>query len=608
MGLLKLSTMGQTPGAAPTKNVGAVETALPSKPNPKEFLRPSMTKKPEGRGESLRRAWRLSRTGIAVVLALTAFINVLKLAIPIYIFQLLDRVIASRNIDTLIALTAIAAFALIAASIAEFNRRLMLTHWGIWIEQRFGKELFLRSLHARAARAPSRSLDDLADVSQFISASAAIAWLDVVWAPAFVMLVYLIHPVLGGIVVTGMVMILALGFANEYFTRSSRAAARKERRLSEDWLVATEQNLDTVASLSVGDHVADRWQESLASRNSELQSSRLLGLGFSEAMRLVESTQRIACYGIGVWLAIAGSLTVGGIIAGAVLGRIGTSAIRRAMSSWKQLILAARAYRRIKRRISATKSERGALRDRDAELTLKLTGTTWCHEGSSVPIFRNLNLQVAPGQILCAIGPSGSGKSSLAKVISGVWIPTSGTVTLGELRISRFTRIERQHLLGYLQQETKFLAGTLADNISSFRQADDDAIVEAAKLAKVHDIISSLQEGYETVASKSHFPLSGGEIRRIGIARALYGRPRLIVLDEPEANLDKNLLLDLISTLQRCREWGSSIVVMTQSHRFAEIADTIIALNRTPDPDVFNSWEDYRRHLGKTSSHFPSVI
>jgi ABC-type protease/lipase transport system fused ATPase/permease subunit len=327
-------------------------------------------------------------------------------------------------------------------------------------------------------------------------------------------------------------------------------------------------------------------------------------------MRFSEAAQRIACYGVGVWLAIDGALSVGGIIAGAVLGRIGTSAVRRAMAHWRDLVLANRAYKRIKRRLDARRAQTNAVRDPDAKLSLHLDQVTFTHNAWSQPLFRQLDLKVEPGELLCIIGPSGSGKTTLARLIAGVAEPTMGTIRLGGLDITRFSSSERQALLGYLPQAIGLLDGTIAENIASLRSLDARRIVDAARLAGIHEVIEALPQGYETRIGSQKSPLSGGELRRLALARAIYGKPRLIVLDEPETNLDPDLVEHLTRSIEELRASGSAVVVTSQLTLLSRMASVSILLSRTAPSQIIvgtldgngisSSVEEERLH-----SHFP---
>lgn len=569
-----------------TRDVTAASAAGPSTLAIDAAAAPAQRRRARPRSIAMRDAWRRSRTGLTVVVLLTAFLNALKLTLPLYIFQLLDRVIASRSVDTLVLLTAITILAVLAGSLAELVRRSMLGHWASWIEQDFGKKLFLGSLDRRRARAPGKALDDLGTASGFVSGPGLTSWLDAMWAPAFLLIVYLIHPLLSAIVLTGMLAMLGLGVLNEILTRPMRAEMRRERRRSESWLSAATQQLETVAGLNLGGRLVDRWHASESKRGVERRLSRTTAAAIGEAMRFAEAMQRIACYGCGVWLAIEGALTTGGIIAGAVLGRIGTSAVRRAMANWRTLVLAHRSYRRTKRRLETSRRASSAVRDPDATLSLHLDQLAFTHNAWSRPLFRQLELRLQPGGLLCVVGPSGSGKTTLARLIAGVAEPTMGTVRLGGLDITRYAPTERQALLGYMPQSIGLINGTIAENIASLRPLDARSLVEAARLAGIHHVIEGLPEGYETHITAQNGPLSGGELRRLALARALYGKPPLIVLDEPETNLDPDLVAHLARSIAILCANGSAVVVTSQLLALSTTATTTIVLSRSAPPEI----------------------
>jgi len=559
---------------------------------------------------TMRAAWRRSLPGLLVIILLTIFINILKLTVPLYIFQMLDRVIASRSFDTLIMLTIMAGFAFLTASLAEMLRRVMLIHWSMWIKTQFGKSLFAGSFNGARDRPPSKSIDDLKEVSEFASSSGLTAWLDAIWAPAFLLLVYVIHPLLALIVLGGMISMLLLGVLNETVTRPLRSAARQAKQKSEGLLAAAETNRETVAGLNVAPRLAARWDASAALQASENSASRLAGLSISETMRFIEGIQRIACYAVGVWLTIEGSMTAGGVIAGAVLGRLGTSAVRKGMSSWRPLTVAWRAHQRIADKLKSMSEPRAAIRDRKQPLALNIERVTHSYNSKMAPVITELELSIRPGESLVVIGPSGSGKSTLARLIAGTLEPTAGRILLGELDVSRFTTDERQRLIGYLQQDTHMLPGTISENISALREADPQDIVEAAKLAGIHDVIMRLPKGYETQLSGQSIPLSGGEIRRLGLARALFGQPHVIILDEPEANLDEGLVAHMLEALSICRASGALLVVTSQSADFAAIADKVLVLDCGGQAQLLDSGQDlvadwYREnHLSKRFALF----
>jgi ABC-type protease/lipase transport system fused ATPase/permease subunit len=547
----------------------------------------------------MRDAWRRSFAGILVIFILTIFVNILKITIPLYIFQLLDRVVASQSIDTLILLTTITVFAIVCGALGACIRKWMLIHWATWIEQYFGKQLFLVSLNQPKRRPPARALNDLSDVGDFLAGSAASNWLDALWTPVFLFIVYQIDPRLGLVVLLGMITVVLAGIVGEVSSRPVRKTMRQAGRRSDMWLSTVEQKLETVASLNLTSTIAGRWERSSRRRAGASAVNRLISVGAAETMRLAESIQRIACYAIGVWLVIDGVISVGAVIAAAVLGRFATSGIRKAMQSWRTLILAYRAYKRTSSRLEWLPDSRKPIRDEEESATLHIDQVTHTHSSWSRPLFNMLDVRVGPGQILCIAGASGTGKTTLARLVSGTTSPTMGTVRLGGLDVSRYTEADRQNLVGYMQQQVELLSGTVADNISCLRTAEDATIVEASRLSGAHEFVSRLAQGYETKVDPNKTTFSGGEIRRLGLARAFFGSPPLVVLDEPEANLDADAVAHLTTALEACRERGAILVVTTQRDQLALIADKVIRLMPGGDAIVYESAASYQDSLAQ---------
>ena len=535
----------------------------------------------------MRSAWRRSYPGLIAIFLFTAVVNILKLAIPIYILQLLDRVLSSRSIDTLIMLTVITLIALMAGALIAFIRRWMLMRWGVWIERGFGKTLFMRGLTGNSPTRPSKSLRDLATLRTFVSGTGATAWLDVVWAPIFVIVVYLIHPAMALIAMIGIACMFLLGLLNEVMTRNARREASKATMENRDWVATAERNVETIGSLNIASHLADRWSDSAQTRLHENLWTRLNTLAIADTMKFIESVQRVASYAIGIWLVITGALSVGGVIAAAVLARIASSSVRRAMSSWRRLNSALAAYRRVTSRLSEGPDEQELNLDLDMPLALHIQGLAHRYPDQQNSVFRRISLSISPGEILCVIGPAGSGKSTFTKLVTGSTKARSGVVRLGEVDIARYSDQQLAQYIGYLQQDVKLFRGTIAENIAGMGELRSEDIVEAAKLASIHDRIVDLPLGYETELDEDLGYLSGSERKRIALARAYCHPARLIVLDEPEANLDGNARKALSEALLTCKSRGCIVVVTSQSKSLASIADKVIVLDQSSRAKIY---------------------
>ena len=569
----------------------------------------SSTKRHGARAADLRAAWRQSLPGLLVVVLLSFFISVMQLAIPVFIFQLFDRVIASRSVETLLMLAAITVLAVIAAAVAEIVRRWMLMRWGGWIERRFGRRLLLVSLQNATQRRPGASLRDLGTLRQFVSGSAATAWLDVIWTPAFLLVVYLIHPLIALILATGILVMAALGTLSELLTRSARNAATRATEDRGDWLATAERRAETIGSLKLGENLADRWDRSCAERIAENLSTRWYGLASAETMRLIENFIRIGSYGVGLWLVLKGELSVGGAIAASLLARVVSSMVRHAMASWQKLASARSAYLRISTQLADGSVALPLVLDWVALLPLTIEDLGHRYAGQENSVFRNLSLSLQPGEVLTVIGPSGSGKSTFSRILVGYLKPRSGVVRLGDAEITHYAPEAVSRYLGYLQQEVQLFRGTIGENIAGLGPEDFELVVEAAKLAGIHEVLTRLPLGYETRIEDESDTLSVGARKRIGLARALYNRPRLIVLDEPASNLDEAFCETLKQAIIACSGRGAIVVVTSHSDTFVDIANKAVLLDHSGRTRVYETPTEVRqRFLPHVDANTPKLI
>jgi ABC-type protease/lipase transport system fused ATPase/permease subunit len=400
-----------------------------------------------------------------------------------------------------------------------------------------------------------------------------------------------------------------LGALSELLTRSARNAATKATEDRGDWLATAERQIETIGSLRIAASLADRWDRSSSERIAENLSSRWYGLTSAESMRLVENLTRIASYGVGIWLVLKGELSLGGVIAASLLARIASSMARHAMVSWQKLASARSAYLRISAQLATGSATPPLVLDRLAmlPLTIEDVGHRYAHQENSV--FRGLDLSLQPGEVLCVIGPSGSGKSTLSRILVGFLKPRSGIVRLGDADIARYAPGDLSRYIGYLQQDVQLFRGTVGENIAKLGCADLGKVIEAAKLAKIHEVVTGLPFGYETRIEDETDIFSVGERKRIGLARALYDRPRLIVLDELAANLDEAFCDALKRTIMACTGWGAIVVVTSYSDTFADVADKIVLLDHSGRPRIYGTPSEVReRFLPHLEAVAPKLI
>ena len=531
----------------------------------------------------LRSAWRKSYAGLAAIGVFSIFINVLKLAGPLYVLQILDRVISSRSHETLIMLTIVTLLAVVSAVSLEAVRRRMFMQWGTWIERNFGPRLFSRGLKQDSGQeaSSSRMLREVATVRSFVSGSGLIAWLDIIWAPVFAGLVFLISPPLAYIVITATLITLILGTLNELITRDSRDAANQARKDDRDWVATAERHRETVGSMNMAANLAERWSRSASTRLDEGMRTQAINVYFAAAMSLVGRCSRIAILCVGLWLVIEQSLTLGTVIAANVLGRTAYSLVERAMLKWREMINAKRSYQRIKTFLAKDITRQVSLPRTKERVPLIIEKVSYRYPNQPSPVFRGIEVTIEPGEVLCVIGQSAIGKTTFSRLVSGLVSPRSGKIRLGDVDVSRLQQHSTRRDIGHLPQDVTLFQGTVRVNIARMGEGNIRRVIRAAKLAGIHDTILKLPQGYDTEIVENEPLLSGGQRKGIALARAFYGAPPLIVMDEPTPHLDEMARSALSSAISRLKRNGTIVVFTTQSSDLIGVADKVILLKGT---------------------------
>jgi len=528
----------------------------------------------------LRRAWRESRGGLIVIILFGVLINLLKLATPFYTLLLFDRVRSSRSVETLIMLTIVAVFAVLAMIALELVRRRMFARWGAWIEQEFGPRLFLAGITGQGRRtsaSATQSLSDLSILRSFVSKSAA-PWLDVVWAPFFLFAVYLVHPLMGVIGSVAVSLLIALAVLQEMMTREPRRASSSASSDAKEILTAAERNNETVSALSMATNLTERWRRSLAVRFDERDRSDARNSYFAALGQALKRCLNITALGVGLWLVLGNLFTLGGVLAARIMIGIGFKLVQKAARNWRALINARGAYKRIKALLAMEEVESPSVTDAASVAALIVDNVTYRYTDQKSPVFRRITVTMERGEILCVTGTSATGKTTLSRLLTGVLMPRSGQVRLGDIEIGRLPPELLSLLVGYLPQEIHLFQGSVRDNIARMGEGNFEDVVDAARLANIHEAIVRLPQGYDTEIDDETSALSGGERKRVALARAFYGRPRLVVLDEPEANLDRPSLKALIEAIRTLKAQGSTVVITTQSKKLGKIADKVLIL------------------------------
>jgi PrtD family type I secretion system ABC transporter len=528
----------------------------------------------------LRYAWLKSRPGLLSIGLFSIFINLLKLAVPLYILNILDRVVSSGSLETLGMLTIITLIAVICGVLLEVIRRRMFLSWGSWIENLLGPHLFKAGMRADSHKINSMTaLRDLSTVSSFVSGYAILAWLDVVWAPLFIIVVFLVAPQLGYIVLLACLIAFALGTANEFLTRESRNATFKAGKANMAWLSITQRDPETAGSLNQLNGLTDLWSRDASDRSREGIRTRATNLNFAAALQLVGRFVRIGVFGVGIWLVIQNTLTIGAVIAANILGRMAYANVSSAMLKWRQLILAKRAYQQIKSTLRKDNVEQVSLPDNFNTPSLKISDVSFRYPEQSASVFRRVSVNLEPGQLLCLLGPSASGKTTFCRLVSGYLPPRSGKMLFGNVDIYQLQKHSNVREIGYFPQEYSLFQGTIRENIAGSPKNSMKKVVKAARLVGIHETILKLPKGYDTEIMDKEPMLSVGQRKAIAIARTFYGYPSLVVLDEPFAHLDNDLQISLVLGLNKMRSKGGIVVMSTQDMPLARIANKALILD-----------------------------
>jgi len=537
-----------------------------------------ITLRPDARLDRMRRAC----TGaFGAIIVFSLCINLLMLTSSIYMMQVFDRVLVSRSGETLVMLTVIAVLALSTMAGLDIVRTRIMQKVGSWLDDQISPVVLDMSITValgREGRKSPEKLRDLSEIKAFLSGPSAIPILDAPWMPVFVGFMFLLHPMLGWISVSGAVVLLALAILNDWITRHSSAAASAASAKSLGFADAAIQRADIVEAMGMRESVLARWnrlnQTALAAQNmSGGRAGFLTGV-----TKFARQLLQIGILGIGAWLVIGGSLSPGGMIAASILMGRALAPVDQAVTTWRSARSAIDAWKRVRslleREVPDTTTTE--LPAPDGKITVE--GVSFVHMGMDRPALRNVSFEIAAGETLAIIGPSAAGKSTLARLLVGIDAPHTGHVRLDGMEISRWNGAERGKYIGYLPQEIGLIGETVTDAIARLQDNDDALVIGAAKLAGVHETIMKLPKGYDMPIGASGSALSGGERQRIALARAVYGGPRFVLLDEPNSNLDaqgEKALQRAIDILKTC---GTTVIVVAHRPSILRHIDKILVM------------------------------
>jgi PrtD family type I secretion system ABC transporter len=530
---------------------------------------------------ALNRALQTTRPALATAVVFSFFINVLGLAGPLYMMQVYDRVLLSRNITTLVLLTLIIAFLYLIWAVLESLRSRLLVRAGVQFDEEINEHAF-DAVQRASLRHPSPSqtqaLRDIDTVREFFTGAGLIALCDVPWVPIYIAFAAMLHPWYGILAVASCVVSGLLALANDRATRSALDEATNASIVANTHAVTTFRNVEVLQAMGMAPNLRARWVQN-HSGVLGWQARALDRAGFLiAATRFNRTFVQSFVLGLGAYLAIEREITPGTMIAASIIVGRGIQPIEIAIGNWRMVVNMRSAFDRVQN-LFRTFPPAGARVRLPAPLGDIAVENLIVHApGRDLPVLRGVSLNLPAGSVLGVVGPSAAGKSSLARVLVGVWPPTTGSVRLDGSDLIHWDPEQLGRSLGYLPQDVELFPGTIAENIGRFSQ-DDVEMVKSAQMAGVHEMIQHLPGGYNTqVGEGGHF-LSGGQRQRIGLARAIYGMPAVVVLDEPNANLDAAGEQSLLDTIQRLKVSGRTVVLISHKMNGLSLCDFLLFLH-----------------------------
>jgi ATP-binding cassette, subfamily C, bacterial exporter for protease/lipase len=509
------------------------------------------------------------------------FINLLGLVPSIYMLQVYDRVLQSRNITTLVMLTVIMLGFYLMLGMLELARSKLLIRIGAQLDMKLNNRVFVASFERNLQRAggnAGQALGDLTNVRQFLTGNGLFAFFDAPWAPLYLVVIFLFSPWLGVFALFASLILFSLAWATELSTRKPLAEATQVAASANNYATNNLRNAEVIEAMGMLDNLRNRWLQKqmrfLALQNEASDKAASI----SAATKSVRIAVQSLVLGGGALLVIDGQLTPGGMIAASILLGKALGPVELAIGVWKQLLGARTAYHRLEELLQEHPERPSGMELPAPAGSLLLEGVMAAAPGSQVMILKQVGFNVAPGEIVGVIGPSASGKSTLARLLVGVWPTLGGKVRLDGADIYTWDKNLLGPSVGYLPQDIELFEGTIAENIARFGDVDAGQVVEAAKLAGVHDMILRFPKGYDTQIGDSGSALSGGQRQRIAFARAIYGNPSFVVLDEPNSNLDDVGEAALIRAIQELKRRGTTVILITHRTSIISVVDKLLLL------------------------------
>ena len=532
----------------------------------------------------LNHAISAARSALLPAGIFSLFINSLALVSPLYMLQVYDRVLGSRNLMTLLFLTIIAVFLYIIYGSLEGLRSRVLVRGGAQFENSLRASLFETAfegtLRRKGASVEAQPFRDADTVREFITGSAVIAFFDLPWVPLFIAASFLLNPIFGWLAIAAGFITLIVTVVNEYATKNTLLRATQAAISAHADVSATLRNAEVMRAMGMASGLKDRWAERRDEQISWQATASDRSGAVTAGLKSFRQIVQIFILGIGGYLCLQGELSAGGIVAASIIIGRALAPIELAVAQWKAFQHARGAWSRLQDLFRATPQDPTRMPLPPPKGNITVEQIVAAAPGEKTPILRGVSLQLEKGQTLAVIGPSAAGKSTLIRVLLGVWPALAGTIRFDGFEVHHWNSEFLGRHIGYLPQDVELFDGTIAQNIARFMEADHAEIIRAGELAGVHEMVQQMPNGYDTQIGAGGQALSGGQRQRIGLARALFGRPRIVVLDEPNANLDSPGETALVGAMRYLKQHGSTVIFVTHKTNMLTLADKVLLLEQ----------------------------
>ncbi len=531
---------------------------------------------------ALQAALKACKSSFVTVGVFSLFVNALMLVPSFYMLQVYGRVVTSGSVITLVMLTLIMTILMVTMGGLEWARSRVMVRVSTKLDVLLSRDLyrasFKRALDSGGMDASAQPLSDLTGLRQFITGNGLFAFFDAPWLPIYIAVMFLFHPWFGWVAVASAIVLLLLAVLNERMTGSVLAEANQQNIAANLQTTKSLRNAEVIESMGMLDSLMGRWGQK--QRNVLLLQSIASDKGglISTLSKTFRTLVQSLILGLGAYLAINHEINAGLMIAGSILLGRALAPIDLMIGSWKGFISARSQYNRLNEILDKQLQEPERMSLPAPKGQVQVESLIVCAPGSQKPIIQSISFAVSAGNVVGVVGPSASGKSTLARALLGVWKPQHGVVRLDGADVNNWDKQELGPHVGYLPQDIELFEGTISENIARFGEIDPGKVVEAARIAGVHEMILRLPEGYDTVIGGEGVNLSGGQRQRVGLARAIYGDPALIVLDEPNSNLDEVGERALAEAIQIVKAKGATVFIITHRTSILSLLDKLLVM------------------------------